>query len=151
MSNLRLGYVNLVMLSGRLTADPELKYTQKGAPVCTFRIASTRRYKDRESSEKREETIFINVVTWRRQAELVNEYVKKGHAILIEGRLHSRSWETEEGQKRSIVEVVAYRVQFLERPDADVETAAPADVEGAAPADDESVKEEIQEGDSLEH
>jgi len=143
MSNLRLGYINLVILTGRLTADPELKYTQKGAPVCTFRIASSRRYKDRESGEKREETIYINIVAWRRQAELVNEYLKKGHAVQIEGRLHSRSWETEEGQKRSIVEVVAYRVQFLERPESDAEAGDTADAE--AP------KEEIQEGDGLEH
>ena len=114
MSNLRLGYLNTVMLIGRLVADPELRYTGKGAPVCDFRLASSRRYKNKESGETQEETLFINVVAWRRQAELVNDYLKKGSAILVEGRLRSRQWETPQGEKRSAIEVVAYRIQFLD-------------------------------------
>lgn len=136
MSNLRLGYLNTVMIIGRMTADPELKYTQKGAPVCTFRIAASRRYKDRETNERKEETTYVNIVAWRRQAELVNEYLKKGSAVLIEGRLNSRSWETEDGQKRSILEIVAYRVQFLDRPEG---SEGPEGSEEEAPKTEEEV------------
>jgi single-strand DNA-binding protein len=114
MRQLRLGYLNSVQLIGRLVADPELRYTQKGAPVCSFRIASSRRYKNRETGEFQEETLFINVVAWRRQAELANDYLKKGSAVLIEGRLRSRQWESPQGEKRSAIEVIAYRIQFLD-------------------------------------
>lgn len=144
MSNLRLGYLNTVMLTGRLVADPELRYTGKGAPVCDFRLACSRRYKNKESGEAQEETLFINIVAWRRQAELVNDYLKKGSAILVEGRLRSRQWETPQGEKRSAIEVVAYRIQFLDalqtQPagDSAVPTSAepPVEIEGDAKEED---------------
>ncbi len=117
MSQLRLGYLNSVYLIGSLVADPELRYTQKGAPVCSFRIATTRRFKNRESGETQEETLFVTIVAWRRQAELVNEFLKKGSAVLIEGRLRSRQWETENKEKRSTIEVIAHRIQFLDIPE----------------------------------
>ncbi len=115
MSQLRLGYLNAVYLIGRLVADPELRYTQKGAPVCDFRIACSRRYKNRETGEWQEETLYINVVAWRRQAETANDYLKKGSAVLVEGSIRSRQWETNEGEKRSVIEVVARRIQFLDQ------------------------------------
>lgn len=126
MSDLRLGYLNSVHLIGRLVADPELRYTQKGAPVCDFRIASSRRYKNRETGEQQEETLFINVVAWRRQAELANDFLKKGSAVLIEGGLRSRQWESAQGEKRSAIEVVARRIQFLDMPQAGTTAAEPA-------------------------
>lgn len=116
MNPLRLGYLNSVQLTGRLVADPELRYTQKGVPVCDFRIATTRRFKNRDSGETQEETLFINVVAWRRQAELANDFLKKGSAVLVEGRLRSRQWESPQGEKRSAIEVVAGRLQFLDAP-----------------------------------
>lgn len=115
MSQLRLGYLNAVYLIGRLVADPELRYTQKGAPVCDFRIACSRRYKNRDTGEWQEETLFINIVAWRRQAETANDYLKKGSAVLVEGSIRSRQWETAEGAKRSAIEVVARRIQFLDQ------------------------------------
>lgn len=124
MSNLRLGYLNSIQIIGRLVADPELRYTQKGAPVCDFRIASSRRYKNRETGEQQEETLFINIVAWRRQAELANDYLKKGSAVLIEGRLRSRQWESAQGEKRSAIEIVARRIQFLDMPQAEAGTGA---------------------------
>jgi len=127
MSDLRLGYLNSVQLIGRLVADPELRYTQKGAPVCDFRIASSRRYKNRETGEQQEETLFINVVAWRRQAELANDFLKKGSAVLIEGRLRSRQWESAQGEKRSAIEVVARRIQFLDLPQAGATTEPTSD------------------------
>ena len=132
MNPLRLGYLNAVQLVGRLVADPELRYTQKGAPVCSFRIANSRRYKNRETGEFQEETLFINIVAWRRQAELANDFLKKGSAILLEGQLRSRQWESKEGEKRSTIEVVARSIQFLDAPAVAAEeptTATPVDTE----------------------
>lgn len=116
MNQLRLGYLNSVFLIGRLVADPELRYTQKGSPVCDFRIACSRRYKNRETGEWQEETLFINVVAWRRQAETANDFLKKGSAVLVDGSLRSRQWETNQGEKRTTIEVVARRIQFLDMP-----------------------------------
>uniref|UniRef100_A0A7V0Z6L6 Single-stranded DNA-binding protein n=1 Tax=candidate division WOR-3 bacterium TaxID=2052148 RepID=A0A7V0Z6L6_UNCW3 len=141
MNQLRLGYLNSVYLIGRLVADPELRYTQKGAPVCSFRIATTRRFKNRESGETHEETLFVTIVAWRRQAELVNDFLKKGSAVLIEGRLRSRQWETETKEKRSIVEVVAHRIQFLDLPESGRETGANTSIEA---------EEEIKEEDNID-
>jgi len=134
MNQLRLGYLNSVLLIGRLVADPELRYTQKGAPVCDFRIACSRRYKNRETGEWQEETLFINIVAWRRQAELANDYLKKGSAVLIDGSLRSRQWETSQGDKRSAIEVVARRIQFLDILPKETET----EVEVPVDAKDES-------------
>lgn len=114
MAQIRLGYLNTVLIMGRLVADPELRYTQKGSPVCDFRIAASRRWKNKETGEFQEETLFINVVAWRHQAELANDFLKKGSAVLIEGRLRSRQWETQQGDKRTTIEIVANRIQFLD-------------------------------------
>ncbi|MEO0122650.1 MAG: single-stranded DNA-binding protein [candidate division WOR-3 bacterium] len=141
MNQLRLGYLNSVHLIGRLVADPELRYTQKGAPVCSFRIATTRRFKNRESGETHEETLFVTIVAWRRQAELVNDFLKKGSAVLIEGRLRSRQWETDSKEKRSVIEVVAHRIQFLDMPESNAETGGNAPIEA---------EEEIKEEDNID-
>jgi single-strand DNA-binding protein len=103
-----------VFLIGRLTRDPELRFTPSGAAVANIGIAVNRRYKGQDG-EWVEEASFFNVVAWNRQAEFVNEYLRKGNQILVDGRLQSRSWETPDGQKRSVVEVVANRIQSLER------------------------------------
>lgn len=106
--------VNKVLLSGRLTRDPELRYTPSGTAVSSFSVASSRSYRGQDG-EWKQTVAYVNVVAWSKQAVLVNEYLKKGSAVFVEGRLNSRSWETEEGQKRSALEVVAERVQFLDR------------------------------------
>jgi len=99
---------------GNLTRDPELKYIPSGTAVATFTLASNRVYK-MASGEKKEETCFMRIVAWGRQAELCSEYLGKGSPCFVEGRLQSRSWETPEGQKRSTIEVVAQNIQFLGR------------------------------------
>ncbi len=140
MSQLRLGYLNSVFLIGRLVADPELRYTQKGSPVCDFRIACSRRYKNRETGEWQEETLFINVVAWRRQAETANDFLKKGSAVLVDGSLRSRQWETTQGEKRSSIEVIARRIQFLDMPQKETEievSEAPAEERGEAKGDED--------------
>jgi single-strand DNA-binding protein len=101
-------------LLGHLTHDPELRYTANGTPVATVGLAVNRRY--RQGDETKEDVCFIDVVTFGRQAETVNEYLQKGSPALVEGRLQWRSWETEDGQRRSKHEVLAERVQFLPSP-----------------------------------
>ena len=104
--------LNKVFLIGRLARDPELRYIPSGTAVSTFTVAANRAY-TMASGEKREETCFVRVVAWARQAELCGEYLSKGSPVFVEGRLQSRSWETPEGQKRSTLEVVAQNIQFL--------------------------------------
>ncbi len=105
--------LNKVMLLGNLTRDPELRYAPNGTPVANFGMAINRRY--RQGEEWREEVCYIDIVTFGRQAETVGEYLSKGNLAMIEGRLQWRSWETEDGQKRSKHEVVANNVQFMPR------------------------------------
>ena len=113
MADIKVVEINKVMISGRLTRDPELRYTPSGVAVTTLRMAVNTSFFSKEK-EKREEVCYIDVVAWRRQAETCVEYLRKGSPAFIEGRLQSRSWETQDGQKRSTIEVQADRVQFLE-------------------------------------
>jgi single-strand DNA-binding protein len=101
---------NRVVLMGNLTRDPELRYTPNGSAVASFSIAVNRRYK--VDNEKREETSFFDIVFFGKPAEIIAEYMKKGRPILVEGRLQQRRWETDEGQKRSKVEVVGSHSNF---------------------------------------
>ncbi len=114
MADLRLASVNKVLLTGRLTRDPEIRYTPGGTAVSSFAIASSRNYRGQDG-EWKQAVAYVNIVAWGKLAVLANEYLKKGSAVFIEGRLHSRSWETEDGQKRSTLEVRAERVQFLDK------------------------------------
>lgn len=104
--------LNKVFLMGNLTRDPELRYTPQGTAVTNLRMAVNRRFRDR-SGEQKEETCFVTVVVWDKQAEVCNQYLSKGKPVFVEGRLVSRSWEDNSGQKRSVLEVRAERVQFL--------------------------------------
>ena len=97
---------------GNLTRDPELRYVPSGTAVATFSIAVNRVFKA-QSGEKKEETSFVRIVVWARRAEVCAEYLKKGSPVFVEGRLRSRSWETQDGQKRNTMEVIASSVQFL--------------------------------------
>lgn len=106
---------NKVLLIGNLTKDPELRYTPQGTAVVNLRLAVNRKFKDR-NQELKEETCFVTAVVWDKQAETCNQYLHKGSPVLIEGRLQSRSWEDNSGQKRNVIEVRAERVQFLGTP-----------------------------------
>ncbi|MBI4835376.1 MAG: single-stranded DNA-binding protein [Planctomycetes bacterium] len=103
---------NRVLLMGNLTADPELRYTQSGTPVCSFRIAVNEVYKT-PSGEKKETVTFIPITIWRKQAETCAEYLKKGRPVLVEGKLKMSQWTSKEGEKRSKLEVVGLGVKFL--------------------------------------
>jgi len=106
--------LNKVFLIGNLTRDPELRYVPSGAPVATFGLAVNRRFVT-QNGEKKDEVCFVRVVVFGKQAESCNQYLNKGRLVFIEGRLQYRSWE-QDGQKRSTIDVVADRVQFLGGP-----------------------------------
>ncbi len=113
-SQLRLHNLNDVKLVGRITRDPELRYTGKGQAVCRIDLAVNRRYKD-ATGEWKEDTTFVPVVVWREAAQRCSERLKKGSPVFVEGRLKSRNWETKEGQKRTSLEVETRSIQFLEK------------------------------------
>jgi single-strand DNA-binding protein len=116
MAELKLPRLNRVYLVGRLTKDPEVKQTQTGKSVLNARMAINHPYRDGEGNWQ-EEVTYIDVVAWQRLAELCGEYLRKGSPALVEGRLRTRSWETDKGEKRSVIEVNADRVQFLGKSD----------------------------------
>jgi len=135
------GTLNRVMLIGRLTADPEMRYLPSGQPVTQVRLA-TNRYGSSEDGERKEYTDYHDVVVWnmggRKLAELAGQYLKKGSLVYIEGRLQTRSWEGQDGLKRYRTEVNCNDIQFLEsKGTADVTpaTASPgAATRSAAPS-----------------
>ena len=123
--------LNRVLLIGNLTKDPELRYTPSGTPVANLRLAVNSSFKD-QAGQRKEETCFVTVVVWSRQAEICNQYLKKGRSVFIEGRLLYRTWEAE-GKTRSTMEVRADRVQFLGLPAASRDlSAAPGTAQAGA-------------------
>ena len=104
--------LNKVFLIGNLTRDPELRYTPAGVAVANLGVAVNRRFRDK-SGELKEDVCFLTVTVWDKQAEACCQYLQKGSPIFVEGVLQSRSWETNDGQKRSTIDVRAERVQFL--------------------------------------
>ncbi len=106
--------LNRVLLMGNLTRDPELRYTPAGTPVGNLRLAINSTYKDK-TGQRKDEVCYVTIVVWNKQAELCQQYLKKGRGVCVEGRLIYRSWE-QEGKTRSTLEVRADRVQFLGGP-----------------------------------
>jgi len=106
------GSINKAILVGRLGADPEVRYTPSGAAVANFNLATNHRIKRGDDWE--DATDWHRIVAWNKTAEFCKEYVKKGHRVYVEGRLQTREWETDDGQKRYTTEVVAREVQSLE-------------------------------------
>lgn len=105
--------VNKVILLGRLGQDPELKYTPSGAAVCNFSLATSETWSDKNSGQKQERTEWHRVVVWGKLAELCNQYLAKGRQAFVEGRLQTRSWDDQSGQKRYTTEINATTVQFI--------------------------------------
>jgi single-strand DNA-binding protein len=114
MSELKLPEINRVLLTGRLTRDPDRRYAADGVAVTRFDIAFHRRFRAR-GGQVGESTGFITVGTAHRLAEVCGEYLKKGSAVLVEGRLQQREWQTPRGEKRNRLEIQADNVHFLER------------------------------------
>ena len=103
--------LNKVFVLGNLTRDPELRQTPSGQAVCSFSIATNRFYTD-SSGQKQQQTEFHNIVAWGRQAEIVNQYLRRGSPVLVEGRLQTRSWQDQQGAKHWRTEIIAERVQL---------------------------------------
>lgn len=131
--------LNKVILIGRLTRDPELRYTPNGISVATFTLAVDRNYTNQEGQR---ETDFIPIVTWRGLADTCGKYLSKGRLVAVSGRMQVRNYEGQDGQRRYITEVVASEVQFLERvgslPDKEADAAyIPDDDMKFRPIDDD--------------
>ena len=130
--------VNKVILVGRLGRDPESRFTASGQAVCNFSLATDRSYKDR-NGQTQKQTEWHKIVAWGKLAEICQKYLKKGSQIFIEGRIQSRQWEDQQGQKRTSFEIVAGEMRMLgSRGDA---SAAPhpaeeAEAPAAPPAED---------------
>ncbi len=98
---------NTVVLVGNVTRDPELRFTSNGQPTATFGLAVNRRWQNRQTQEWEEATSFFDVVCWRELAENASDSLQRGSRVIVTGRLEQRSWETQEGDKRSKIEVIA--------------------------------------------
>ena len=127
------GGVNKVILIGNIGADPELRYTPKGTAVTNFNVATNENWTD-SSGERQERTEWHRIVVWGRLAEICNQYLRKGSKVYIEGRLQTRSWEGQDGQKRYTTEVVARDMQMLDSRD-DLDSGGGYDQGQRAPAE----------------
>ena len=108
--------MNKVYLIGNLTRDPEMRSTSAGIPVCNFSIAVNRRFKNAQTGQQ--ETDFFNIVAWRQLAELCSRYLAKGRKVAVAGSIQMRSYEAQDGTKRTAVDIVADDVEFLSSPNA---------------------------------
>ncbi|NLW59401.1 MAG: single-stranded DNA-binding protein [Firmicutes bacterium] len=124
--------MNHVILIGRLTRDPELRYTPNGVAVANFTLAVDRPYTNQEGER---ETDFIPIVVWQKLAETCANHLHKGRLVAVDGRLQIRSYETQDGQRRRVAEVVAANVQFLDRA-GEARRTAPAGDDGGGASDD---------------
>lgn len=130
---------NRVVLVGRMAVDPELSYTPSGVAVSKFRLAVNRPFKN---AEGKNEADFIDCVAWRQAAEFTANYLGKGRLALVEGRLQVRSYDTQDGQRRKVAEVVADNVRGLDRPKEGAENTAPASGGGDDAAFDDPFQDE---------
>ena len=106
--------LNKVMIIGNVGSEPEMRFTPNGNPVTSFRVATNRMYTTAEG-ERKQETEWFTVVAWNKLAEQCNQFLSKGRLVYAEGRLHTRTWEGQDGQKHYRTEIVANRVSFLDR------------------------------------
>jgi len=148
--------VNKVILVGRLGRDPETRYTGGGQAVCNFSLATDETYKDR-SGERQKRTEWHKIVLWGKQAEIAQQYLKKGSQIFIEGRIQSREWTDKEGQKRTSFEIVGTNFRMLDSRSASMGAGAGAtrgaaaspdyEAEGPAPSGEEHAGPEVTDED----
>ncbi|MGH3054550.1 MAG: single-stranded DNA-binding protein [Gaiellaceae bacterium] len=129
MTELKLPEINRVLLSGRLTRDPDKRYSPDGTPVTGFSLAFHRHYRGRDG-KLAEQTGYVNVITTQRLAEVCAQYLRKGSAVLVEGSLQMREWASPQGEKQKRLEVRGESVHFLERKPAEENAAEPPHVGG---------------------
>ena len=114
MADLKMPEINYVIVAGNLTKDPVFRQTTNQTPVVNFSLASNRKYKD-SSNQWQEDVCYVGIVAWNKLAESCRDRLKKGSAVLVDGELQSRTWKTDDGHNRSIVEIKARRIQFLNK------------------------------------
>jgi len=133
MAELKMPDINNVLIAGNITQKPVLRQTTNGTPVVNFYIASNRKYRD-NSGAWRENVCHVGIVAWHKLAEICADVLSVGSSVLIDGEMQSRAWKAEDGSSRSIVEIRARRIQFLEPSAAqDVEEAKTPDIKTPAP------------------
>lgn len=115
--------INRAVICGRLVRDPELRRTQNGTPVASFTLAVNRTFKNADGQQ---EADFLNCVAWNKTAEIVDQYCSKGNLVGVEGRLQSRSYHDNQGNNRTVVEIIADQVQFMQSKDSSAQTMAQA-------------------------
>lgn len=115
--------INRAVVCGRLVRDPELRRTQNGTPVTSFTLAVNRTFKNADGQQ---EADFLNCVAWNKTAEIVDQYCSKGNLVGVEGRLQSRSYQDNQGNNRTVVEIIADQVQFMQSKDSSAQTMAQA-------------------------
>lgn len=115
--------INRAVVCGRLVRDPELRRTQNGTPVTSFTLAVNRTFKNADGQQ---EADFLNCVAWNKTAEIVEQYCSKGNLVGVEGRLQSRSYQDNQGNNRTVVEIIADQVQFMQSKDSSAQTMAQA-------------------------
>jgi single-strand DNA-binding protein len=137
--------VNKVILIGNLGADPEMRATASGEAICNLRLATTEKWKDKVTGDARETTEWHRVVLYRRLAEIAGEYVRKGSAVYIEGRLRTRKWQDKEGKERSTTEIEGNELKMFggkpaggeAAPAPTARTSPPTAANALPPADDD--------------
>lgn len=108
--------LNRAVIIGRVTQDLQLRTTPSGQPVCNFSVATNRTWTDSETKERQEKAEFHNIVAWRRLAEIANQYLARGSLVMIEGRIETRTWDDQSGNKRYRTEIIAENMQLGPRP-----------------------------------
>ena len=135
--------VNKALIIGNLGQDPEIKYTQSGSPVANLSVATSERWKDKNTGEQKEQTEWHRVVVFGRLAEIAEQYLKKGSKIFIEGKIQTRDWEDAEGNKKYITEVVAREMTMLDSRASTDSSASSSDNSAKDTAKDDNFEEDI--------
>lgn len=148
MADLKMPELNSVIIAGNLTKDPVFRQTTTGTPVVNFSVASNRRYRDSKDNWQ-EDVCYVGVVAWNKLAESCRDKLKKGNAVLVEGELQSRTFKTEKGDSKTIVEIKARRIQFLNKlPKAEGLEGESAHEEHATAYEDDSFEKHLSPEDS---
>lgn len=134
--------VNKVIIVGNLTRDPETRTTPSGQSVTSFGVATNRFWTDKESGEKKKQAEYHNVIAWSRLGEIVQQFLKKGSLIYVEGRLQTRNWQDQQGNKRSRTEIITERLQLGPRPGGNRDSDLRSPME-ENPADEDVTTDEI--------
>ena len=133
--------LNKVLIIGNLGADPEIKYTQAGSPVANLSVATSERWKDKNTGEQKEQVEWHRVVIFGRLAEIAEQYLKKGSKIFVEGKLQTRDWEDSEGKKRYTTEVIAREMTMLDSKGDSMESSSSAS--SSSKPDNDKTEEDI--------